>query len=435
VPAITKTVVSTAKAASKDQFIWDDEVHGFGLKVTPAGAKSYVFTYRLGAQKPRIKIGDHGAWTPQAARDEAKRLRRLVDQGIDPRQEKRQRAEDRVNLEVTSYVERFIDQYLSRRWDGGFKDAAALLRNRIAARWSGRTLKEITRADVAHLLHSVEGDGARRMTFALIRKMFKWAVSNGDIAESPARDMEPPPTLPSRDRVLSDEELALCWHAAGKLPYPFGPFIRMLALTGQRRDEVAGMRWEELDRSRRMWTIPGARVKNATTNDVPLSGAALAVLDEMANLASKPDDDEPVRWPRRGFVFTTTGKSAISGFSKTKLRLDALMLDRAKQIAEEAGENPETVTLEAWRLHDLRRTLATGLRVLGVSLDATEAVLNHKSGSRSGIVQVYQRHEYKEEKRTALDQWAENLLGAAGKADDEKPQPRAANDADLVHAA
>jgi integrase len=118
-----------------------------------------------------------------------------------------------------------------------------------------------------------------------------------------------------------------------------------------------------------------------------------------------------------------------------KLRLDALMLDRAKQIAEEAGENPDTVRLEAWRLHDLRRTLATGLRVLGVSLDATEAVLNHKSGSRSGIVQVYQRHEYKEEKRAALDQWAEHVLGVAGNADDEKPEPRAANDDDLFHAA
>jgi hypothetical protein len=246
-PAITKSLVSSAKAESKDRFIWDDDVHGFGLKVTPAGGKSYVLTFRLGDNKPRMKIGDHGAWTPQAAREEAKRLRRLVDQGIDPRNEKRQRQEDRVNLEISAYIERFIEQYLVRHWSGaGYRDAAALLRKRVAPRWKGRHLKEIARSDVAHFINAIEGGGARRMHFAVLRKMFKWAVSNGDIAESPMRDMESPPTLPSRDRVLADEELALCWNAAAELGEPFGSYVRMLAITGQRRDEVAKMQWQEL---------------------------------------------------------------------------------------------------------------------------------------------------------------------------------------------
>jgi integrase len=433
-PAITKSLVSSAKPESKDRFIWDDEVHGFGLKVTPAGGKSYVFSYSFGKQKARMKIGDHGAWTPQAARDEAKRLRRLVDQGIDPRNEKRQRNEDRVNLEISAYIERFIDQYLSRNWSGaGYRDAAALLRKRVVPRWKGRHLKEIGRSDVAHFINAIEGAGSRRMHFALIRKMFKWAVSNGDIAESPIRDMDPPPTLPSRDRVLTDEELALVWNAAAQLGEPFGSFIRMLAITGQRRDEVAKMQWQELSRSQRMWTVPGERVKNAATNDVPLSNAAIAILDALAGFGSKAD--EARRWPRTGFVFTTTGKSAISGFSKMKNRLDAEMLAIAKKVAEERGDDPEQVQLTPWRLHDLRRTLATGLRLLGVSLDATEAVLNHRSGSRSGIVQVYQRHEYKDEKRDALQRWSEHVLKVAPHAAAELPGKEAANDDAVLHAA
>lgn len=433
-PAITKSLVSSAKPESKYRFIWDDEVHGFGLKVTPAGAKSYVFTFRLGDNKPRMKIGDHGAWTPQAAREEAKRLRRLVDQGIDPRNEKRQRQEDRVNLEISAYIERFIEQYLVRHWSGaGYRDAAALLRKRVAPRWKGRHLKEIARSDVAHFINAIEGGGARRMHFAVLRKMFKWAVSNGDIAESPMRDMDSPPTLPSRDRVLTDEELALCWNAAAELGDPFGSYVRMLAITGQRRDEVAKMQWQELNRSHRMWTVPGERVKNATTNDVPLPDLAITILHALAGVGSKPAEAQ--RWPRSGFVFTTTGKSAISGFSKMKKRLDAEMLARARELAEARDDDPEQVQLTAWRLHDLRRTLATGLRLLGFSLDATEAVLNHKSGSRSGIVQVYQRHEYKEEKREALQRWAEHVLKVAQDTAAELRGNEAANDDAILHAA
>jgi integrase len=307
------------------------------------------------------------------------------------------------------------------------------MRKRVAPQWKGRHLKEITRSDVAHLINAVEGGGARRMRFALIRKMFKWAVSNGDIAESPIRDMEPPPTLPSRERVLSEEELALCWNAAADLSEPFASFVRMLAITGQRREEVAGTRWQELNRQQRLWTIPGERVKNGTTHDVPLSDAAIALLDQLAGV--DPEAKTTPKWPPSGLVFTTTGETAISGFSKMKKRLDASMRAHSKKLAEARGDDPYHVQLVPWRLHDLRRTLATGLRLLGFSLDTTEAVLNHKSGSRSGIVQVYQRHEYRDEKRAALQGWADHVLKIAHEAAKELRSREPADDDAVLHAA
>jgi integrase len=195
--------------------------------------------------------------------------------------------------------------------------------------------------------------------------------------------------------VLTNEELRLAWHAAEGLGYPFGPLVRLLLLTGQRREEVAGLRWQELNRGAAAWTLPRERAKNCKSHLVPLSQPAIGLLDGIARSA---------KWPRTGFVFTTTGATPVSGYSRAKRRLDEAMIDLLNEEDQDAEE--EVSAVPPWRLHDLRRTVATGLQRLGIRFEVTEAVLNHVSGVRSGVAGVYQRHDWAEEKRDALEKWA-----------------------------
>jgi integrase len=208
--------------------------------------------------------------------------------------------------------------------------------------------------------------------------------------------MEKPPAPPAREHVLSDIEVQLFWQATPKLSAPFDSFARILLLTGQRRSEVAGMAWAELDRASATWTIPKARAKNKAANIVPLSAPVMAELDALAVKVWGGNWPDGKRiWPIDGLVLTTTGKTPISGLSKAKAKLDT-------EMVKLAGQRP----VEPWRFHDIRRTVATSMQRLGVRLEVTEAALHHLSGSRAGIVGVYQRHDWKDEKRAALEAWA-----------------------------
>lgn len=248
----------------------------------------------------------------------------------------------------------------------------------------------------------------RRITFAVLRRMFRWSINRGDIEHSPMSEMDAPAAATARDRVLSDDEIALVWAAAEKLGYPFGPLTRLLLVTGQRREEVGGLAWSELDRSGRVWLLPAARAKNKQPSLIPLSELAIEILDGIAAMVGEePKPGVEPKWPRKGLVFTTTGKTAASGFSKAKTRLDGEIKKIVEKRADETGVEPEPVPY--WRLHDLRRTVATGLQRLGVRFEVTEAVLNHVSGARAGVAGIYQRHDWKEEKRNALDQWAAHV--------------------------
>ena len=179
------------------------------------------------------------------------------------------------------------------------------------------------------------------------------------------------------------------------------------ALTAQRRSEVAGLMWGELERETAIWLIPASRAKNGVAHIVPLAAAAVAVLDELAQKeAEKTSGAEPTKWPKTGFVLTTTGRTAISGISKAKITLDA---------AATALRDSEAIS--AWRIHDLRRTVATGFQRLGVRFEVTEAALNHVSGSRSGVAGIYQRHSWADEKRDALNAWADHVERIAHGAD------------------
>jgi integrase len=394
VGSITKRAVDALKPGQAEQYLWDDEVSGFGLKVTPKGGRTYLLQYRMGGRGTptrRFTIGKHGTWTPEEARKEARRLRQMVDRGVDPQQamvDRLRAAEEQkrqaVAFDFAAYVGRFLAEYGKANWrPGTYRVAEMNLRKHVVPQLAGKSLFSIRRTDITAMLDAIpsEQKSVRRSAYAYTRKLFSWAVARGDLEKSPVDGMQTPAAVASRDRVLSDGELRSIWTAAEATTGPFGPLVKLLLLTGQRRDEVAVMGWDEVDRSAKMWTIPAARTKNGREHLVPLSDPAIAVLDVMAG---------STEWPRAGHVFTT-GNKPFSSFSKSKATLD------------------EATGVAGWRLHDLRRTLTTGLQRLGIRFEVTEAVLNHVSGAKAGVAGVYQRHDWKDEKRAALEAWARHI--------------------------
>jgi hypothetical protein len=216
---------------------------------------------------------------------------------------------------------------------------------------------------------------------AHLHRLFRWSVGRGIIATNPMADLPKPGAAVARDRVLIDPELATVWKAADKIGWPFGPAIRLLAYTAARREEVGALLWSEIhDNEIR---LPGERSKSGEPRIIPLSPPAVELIRGL---------------PRTGErVFSFNGSTAIGGWSQAKRAIDA--------AAAEIDGRP----LEPLRIHDLRRTTATGLQRLGVGLQAVAAILGHVSGSRAGIVGVYQRHQFESEKRAALDAWAREI--------------------------
>lgn len=403
---ITKTSVDTAQSRAKDWILWDDRLSGFGVKVTPAGSKVYVYQYRMGGRGSKVRrftIGKHGKLTSEAARKRAEALALSVANGIDPQREKVTAARRAVDLAFKPYVEHFREGCLQKEWPATHKYAYSLLTTHAVPVIGNTPLPNITRKDVRAVLDPVADKAATASNlFAVLRRLLSWAIEQEDLERSPIEGMKPPPLPPSRDRVLTNEELALVWRGTEVIGYPFGPMVQLLILTGARREEIAALEWSEIDKTKRSWSLPAARSKNAMAAENPLSDMAIAVLDQ---IASRTNADKT--WPRHGFVFSTTGKTSVSGYSRAKQRLDKAIVKLAKA--------QDLTPPEPWRLHDLRRTLATGLQRLGTRLEVTEAVLNHVSGSRSGIVGIYQRHNWKDEKRAALGSWADHFQDALSK--------------------
>ena len=238
---------------------------------------------------------------------------------------------------------------------------------------------DLARHTVLRVLDNLSQDGKTAMasrTAAYGRACYQWAVKRGTLAVNPFLNL-PLAADAKRERVLTDDELRSIWQAAAG-PGPYNAIVHTLILTGQRRGEVAGMAWDEIAPDLSTWTLPGARAKNGVAHIVPLSPQARAIL----RVCPQFDESDLVFLGLRG---------PFNSFARAKAALD-----RASGVKD-------------WRLHDLRRTVATGLQRLGVRLEVTEAVLNHIAGSRAGIVGVYQRHDWAEEKRAALNAWGEHV--------------------------
>jgi integrase len=268
-----------------------------------------------------------------------------------------------------------------------------------------KPLNDITRKDINAVLAPVKTKAATAANlFGVIRRLLRWAVEQEDLERSPIEGVKGPKPPPSRDSVLDDAELQLVWKASDALGYPFGPLIRLLILTGGRREEIAALEWAEIDRETCVWVLPPSRSKNGVAARQPLSSLAVAELDILAERHGTATS-----WPKSGLVFSTTGNTSVSGYSRAKNRLD--------KAIDALTEKQDAVPLAPWRVHDLRRTLATGLQRLGVRFEVTEAVLNHVSGSKSGVAGIYQRHDWAQEKAAALDAWAAHVAALLTDAD------------------
>ncbi len=411
---LTKTVVDAASPRCKgDLYIWDfgsGAVSGFGLKVTPKGSKIFCFQFRGPNLRHdrRYRIGKFGDWTVDQARQRARTLRQMVDAGVDPIEHEKAiaRAAEQERLEAAdrafNYVaDMWFEEYRSEPRSRGTRQGQLRSENtlrmvrpairRMKEEFGNRRIDEIDELSIEQAIKSIPANqlATRKNLFSTARILWKWAHRRRLVAEDPFARLEAPAAPPARDRVLTDVELAVVWRATRKLEYPWAPFYRLLVLTGQRLTEVAAMTWSELDRMDAMWRIEAGRTKNGLPNLVPLSKAAMAELDAMIPHRS---------WPSDGLVFSTNGISPVAGFSSAKRQLDVAI----DQIALEEGLR----SLAHWRVHDLRRTMATGFQRLGVRLEVTEAALNHTSGSRSGIAGVYQRYDFASEKRAAFDDWS-----------------------------
>ncbi|WP_242122904.1 integrase family protein [Sphingobium sp. Sx8-8] len=399
---VTKRTLDALQANAVAGFLWDDELKGFGLKITAGGSASYVVQYRMGgreAKTRRYTIGGHGSpWTPFTAREEATRLLRLVAQGIDPVESDKLRRREAVDLAFSNYADRFAADCKGQGWS---TLVTRSLRRHVKPVLRDKALPAITRIDVVAVFDSMPAAQAanRRNVFAVLRRLFRWAVSRGDIDRSPMEGMETPKAVKPRERWLSDSELAKVWIHAPECHRCFGSIVRLLIATGQRREEIGGLHWQELDRAEREMRLSGDRTKNGEPTTIPLNDLAVSELDKVAGSE---------KWPIRGRVFPTATGAAFTAYHKGKTKLDKLISkDKGSSIAKD-----DDSSMPPWRLHDLRRTLATGFQRLGVRFEVTEAVLNHVGGSRSGVAGIYQRHDWKPEKRAALSAWNDHLSSA-----------------------
>jgi len=390
--------------AGTQTFLWDSEVRGFGLRITRDGARSFVFQYRAGTRTRRLTIGKLGTIELSTARDIARDYAEQVRRDKDPLAE-REAAKREVTVAAAFEDWMRLDQSSNR----SAAEVRRVFERYVLPELGRRSLKAVARTDIIRLIDGIAARGSKgrpaptmaNRTLAPLGRFLNWCAGRDLVPLSAAAGIAKPKAEQARDRVLDEQELGLLWAATEGDASPFAAIVRLLLLTGARREEIAALQWHEvegLDGEAPLIRLSGERTKTGEPRLVPLSALAADIL------RTRPRTTSP-------FVFGASGASGFSGFSRALARLQTRMKERAAQEAPTGGQSRQGRPDPApWRIHDLRRTCATGLQRLGVRLEVTEAVLGHLSGSRSGVVGVYQRHAYETEKRAALDAWAETLL-------------------------
>ncbi|MDF1735167.1 MAG: tyrosine-type recombinase/integrase, partial [Minwuia sp.] len=377
--------------------VWDTEATGFGVRVTGAG-RTYFVRYRAGsgrgASRKDFSIGKHGApWTVDSARKQARVILGKVAEGQDPQAEKVSARTPTNGTGFEDVATLFLDRHVRRKLrPSTIRDYESVVLNRLIPEWRNREIRDIRRSDIHAMLDPIEDRTPvmARLTFAVTRRLFGFAQERDLIEDNPCAGLKGPSVPKARDRVLSDDEVKLVWEQSGQMGFPFCQAFRILLLTGQRRSEVGGMMWSELDLEAGEWTIPAERAKNGRAHLVDLAPAVIA------EIRSAPMIGE--------HVLGVAGRSPLQGWSKAKRNLDA-------KLAEATAETGATAP-SPWRIHDLRRTAATGMAGLGFGPHVVERVLNHVSGAQGGLVGVYQRHEYRNERKAALMAWASQVTSS-----------------------
>jgi integrase len=369
--------------------VFDDDVPGFGLRLRAGGSRTFIVQYALGGRQRRMTIGTAKLLDAAKARQTARNLLAKVRLGHDPaveRAEARTRASDEP---LGGIIGRFLARQERRLRPRSYVDTRRYL-ERYWRPLHELHLASINRATVAARLGKIaseHGPVSADRARAVLSSFFTWAIGEGLCEMNPVVGTNKHfDGARSRDRVLTDRELAVIWKA---LPdSDFGAIVRLLILTGQRREEIGALRWSEVDLEAREAALPPARTKNKRPHDVPLSNQALSILKSRPAHA----DRDLVFGDRPRARDGEARSCGFQGWSKAKLALDR-----------------QTSSVGPWRLHDVRRTVATRMAELGVQPHVVEAVLNHVSGHKAGVAGVYNRSSYATEKREALDFWGKHV--------------------------
>ena len=401
---ITDAMVRKVKPAAKgkrDEY-WDAVIPGFGLRVTDAGGKSFFLRTRSAGGQLRMSWS-YPATSLEVARAEAKAALDDAARGLDPKA--RKEAEKRGNAERAentfgTVAGRFLRQYAEPRLaKATVADYRRILLGKTTEKWAKRPVSAITRADVRGLVDAIVEKGhpiAANNTLAYLSKFFNWCAEK-ELVEVPPTDRVKKPAPPTvGDRTLSETEIAEVWRAFEAEGGVFADLFKTLLLTGQRRNEVAGMSRVELgglDGDRPTWEIPKERTKNGRPHCIPLSSLARKIIEGRPEVGGS------------GLLFTTTGTTHVSAFSKAKDRIDGHIAKKREQSGLPA--------MPAWTLHDLRRTMVTMMNeCLRIPPHVVEACVNHVSGSaKAGVAGVYNKALYLEERKAAFEAWAGFVQG------------------------
>ena len=385
---LTKSVIDALPIQRKDVVYWDAGCPGFGVKVTPKGRKVFLVLFRTAGAGSRLRkytIGPYGRVTLNQARITVQKVFAAKLDGRDLAAEKKDSRRRMVADRIDDLLEAFIAKHLSKNRSA--PEISRMLRREVGSAWGSRSVHEISKRDVIDVVSAIEQRGApvaANKALKSIKTFLRWCVGRAVLDRSPADGVPLPAKEVTRDRVLNDDELARVIVAARQIGGPYGGIVELLALTGQRREEVARCTWDEIDMGRRTWKLPSVRTKNAKAHEVYLSDQAIAVLRQVDKLGA--------------LVFSQSGSVPFQAFSVAKRELDQL-----SGIVE-------------WRLHDLRRTCVSGMARLGVAPHVADKVLNHQGGTISGVAAVYQRHDFLAERKRALEMWGAHVQRTVEKA-------------------
>ena len=364
------------------------------LVCQPSGSMSWALRYRHPqTRKPRkFTLGTYPSISLEQARKLAKKKADEVSDGIDVSEARK--AERIEAADTSKLVSEQVKTYFRRHVRKNQRDKTATEVERLFTRdvlpvWGSKNIDQITKRDVVRLING-KADQAPIMANRLhshVSHFAGWLVSQGVIESSFAEGTRKPSNEEKRDRVLNDTEIVALWNIACSAAYPFGDIIRLLMLTGARKSEISHLRWSEVDIEGERLVFPAERMKGGEKHIIPLSSQAMGIIQTLP------------RFGRSGSqpVFTTNGKTSVSGFSRFKARIDS----QIKEALDDA--------FEPWRLHDLRRTTATNLAALGIRLEVIAKVQAHKSNGATAVQQIYNRYSYEEEAKAALGAWGNKL--------------------------
>lgn len=373
--------------ASGQAEVSDSDVPGLRVRIGTSGTKTFILRKRAAGKLTNITLGRYGPrFTLAQARKKARALISDLEAGKAPP------APAKHSGGTAGTIRALVPLYLASKKDlRSHAEIERVLNNRVLPVLGDRFADSVTRGEITAFIDGIADRAPvmARAVHAQLSAFYSWALPRLDRLETnPCRDAGRPDKPKARDRVLTDAELRALWQVAEAEARPWGPGLKLLMLTGARKSEVFDADRSEFDLKAKEWVIPAERAKNGSPHIVPLSAAAVGVLKAV------PID------PKSTKLFPAAGNAERSpgGFSKAQNRFRKGMDER---LEREAGDY--------WTLHDIRRTVATGLQRIGVRFEVTEAILNHVSGAKGGVAGVYQRHDWKAEKRTALDAWAREL--------------------------